>query len=182
MPRFLPPALVAAALFLPVLGFAQANGTGTLYLKTNVGSFKILGIPSRSAEGKIQISFTGTLLINKSTADEPKITTTGNIRKEYDNAQHLQVAYHGTGAMTIDGKFASIQWFGRDMTARWDGFGIARLVGEFDKDLKTGTYWYGENPDDVREWGTNLRETPVPGRPGVDYIVVAKARPGGKGG
>ena len=169
---------IAGALLLPALGFSQ--DTGTMFMKTNVGSFKILGIPTRQPEGKFQITFTGTLLINQLNASEPKVTAGPGIRKEYENAKHLQVAYHGTGTMVIDGKFQSMQWFGRNMSARWDGFGIARLVGEFDKDLKTGSYWYADNPDDVREWGTSLSEHPNPGRPNTDYTPVARERPKGK--
>jgi hypothetical protein len=37
-----------------------------------------------------------------------------------------------------------VQWFGRDLDAVWYGEGMARLVGEFDEDLKTGFYWYDD--------------------------------------
>jgi hypothetical protein len=169
-------AISLIAFSLPAVGRVQeTQGQGTVFFKTNIGSFKILGVGDIPAAGKVEISFTGTILINRASMSDPKISTTGNLRKEYDNAQHLQVAYHGTGNIVIDGHFTSIQWFGQNMSTKWQGFGIARLVGEFDKDLKTGEYWYVQNPDDVREWGTNLREITNPPRPG-DYIEIAKPR------
>jgi hypothetical protein len=172
--RSLASVLAAAAILVPAASFGQGDGMGTLFFKTKVGSFKLLGLTSRPAEGKVQVTFTGTMLINKNNDADPKIVTTGNLKKEYDDKG--QVAYHGTGSITIEGKFTAIQWFGRDMSARWDGFGIARLVGEFDKDLKTGTYCYIQNTDDVRDWGTQLREITNPPKPG-DYIIKAVARP-----
>ena len=182
MPKLLP-SLVAAVLLSPVLGWAaQGNGAPTVFFKTNVGSFKLLGNENQPANGKIQVSFTGTILVNAVSTSDPKITVTGNIRKEYekndDSKQRHQIAYHGTGSMTIDGQFISIQWFGRDMSAQWTGFGIARLVGEFDKDLKTGTYWYSVNPDDKRDWGTQLKEITEPPRP-EDVVPIPRGRKGG---
>lgn len=169
---------VGALMLAPAMAMSQAPTQGTLFLKTNVGSFKILGVEDRPAEGKVLVTFTGTLLVNKVTGADPKITVSGNLRKEYENKPHLQEAYHGTGTMTIEGKFVSIQWFGRDLTARWDGFGIARLVGEFDKDLKTGKYWYIQNPDDIKEWGTQLKTVTNPPAIG-DIQLVPKGRKSG---
>jgi hypothetical protein len=178
--RSLTAVFATAALLVPAAGFGQASGLGTIFFKTNVGSFKLLGVATRPAEGKVQVTFTGTILIDKNSDSDPKITVTGNLKKEYDKKEHLQVAYHGTGTMIIDGKFTAIQWFGRDMSARWDGFGVARLVGEFDKDLKTGSYWYTQNTDDVREWGTQLKTVTNPPAPG-DFIVKAVGRNTGNG-
>ena len=188
--RAVAPALISAAVLAPGLAQAQQRDRDTIFFKTNVGSFKILGVEEvepngttrpRPAEGKIQITFTGTLLVNKVANNDPKITVSSGLRKEYDDRAHQQVAYHGTGTMTVDGKFTSVQWFGRDMSARWDGFGIARLVGEFDKDLKTGQYWYIENPDDIKDWGTQLKEITNPPKPG-DFTQVATPRGRKSGG
>lgn len=174
--RFLVPALVALA--IPALSAAQAKTTDTMFMKTNVGSFKILGVEKTPASGKMQISFTGTMLIDRFTASDPTITVSSGLRKEYDSAKHLQVAYHGSGTMTIDGHFTAIQWFGRDMSAQWNGFGIARLVGEFDKNLETGKYWYIDNTNDVRDWGTQLREVTNPPQPGtVIAIPTPRVKP-----
>lgn len=175
--RFVAPALLAAVVLLPVTARAQQQEYGTIFFKCNVGSFKLLGVNNLPAEGKVQISFTGTLLVNLFTADNPKITVTGNIRREYNDPAHLQQAFHGTGSMVMDGKFTSIQWFGRDMTASWNGFGIARLVGEFDKDYNTGKYWYIQNTSDIHDWGTQLRSLTNP--PSIDdYKVLPKKRGG----
>src|SRR4051812_2145807 len=122
------PALLVLAILTPRLASAQKQDYGTIFFKANVGSFKFLGVNNLPAEGRVQINFTGTLLVNSFTGSEPKITTTGNLRREYNDQTHLQQAYHGTGSMVIEGKFTSIQWFGRNMTAQWHGFGIARLV------------------------------------------------------
>jgi hypothetical protein len=170
--------LAAIAILVPAASLGQATDQGTVFFRTNVGSFKVLGVQARPAEGKFQVTFTGTMLVNRVSGSDPKITVAGKLRKEYEDSKHLQVAYHGTGTMTIEGKFSSLQWFGKNMSARWDGFGIARLVGEFDKELKTGEYWYVQNPADIRSWGTQLKEITNPPRPG-DYIVIAKPRPGG---
>jgi hypothetical protein len=152
---------------------------GTIYFKTNVGSFKLLGVRDLPAEGKLQVSFTGTLLIDRVSQSEPRVTTSGNLRREYSNPARLQEVYHGTGSLVIDGKYTSIQWFGRDMNATWNGFGIARLVGEFDKNLKTGTFWYIQNPGDIHDWGTQMKEITNPPKPG-DFVLLPTAR-GGSG-
>jgi hypothetical protein len=175
--RFAVPALLAAVVFAPRSAVAQQQDYGTIFFKSNVGSFKFLGVNKLPAEGRVQISFTGTLLIDSFSATEPKVTASGAIRKEYDDPKHLQQAYHGTGTVIIDGKFTALQWFGRDMTAQWKGFGIARLVGEFDKNLDTGKYWYIQNPADIHDWGTQLRSITNPPAVG-DYIVLPQKRGG----
>jgi hypothetical protein len=171
--RFALPLALSAAVSGSV--FAQKERYGTLHLTTKVGSFKILGVADKPAEGHIEISFTGTLLINGS----PKVAPSGNLRVEFSNPKRKQVAYHGTGKLVIDGKYNAIQWFGRDMNAVWNGFGVVRLVGEFDKDLNTGEFWYSDNPEDRRSWGGQLNERPNPGRPMTDFTVLPKARGGG---
>jgi hypothetical protein len=175
--RFAMPALLAAVCFMPLPASAQRQDYGTIFFKSNVGSFKFLGVNGLPAEGRVQISFTGTLLVNSVSGTDPKITTSGAIRREYNDPVHLQQAFHGTGSMVIDGKFTSIQWFGRDLNAQWHGFGVARLVGEFDKDLNTGQYWYINNPADIHEWGTQLHAITNPPQIG-DYIVVPQKRGG----
>jgi hypothetical protein len=167
------PLILAAALGGSAL--AQKERYGTMYLTTKVGSFKILGVAQKPAEGHLEISFTGTLLVNGT----PKITPSGNLRVEFNKPERKQIAYHGTGKLVIDGKYDAIQWFGRDMNATWTGFGIVRLVGEFDKDLNTGQYWYSDNPNDKRSWTAQLNERPNPGRPVTDFTVIPKARGGG---
>ena len=175
--RFSLPALLVFTVLAPRFAAAQKQDYGTIFFKANVGSFKFLGVNNLPAEGHVQVSFSGTILVNSFSGNDPKITTTGNLRREYNDPAHLQQAYHGTGSIVIDGKFISIQWFGRDMTAQWHGFGIARLVGEFDKDLNTGKYWYINNPADVQDWGTQLRSITNP--PAItDYKPIPQKRGG----
>ena len=173
--RFLAPAALVAATLAPAMAGQQAQQYGTIFFKTNVGSFKILGVSDKPAEGKLTISFTGTLLINQKTLDDPKVTASGNLRKEYSNPKRLQEAYHGTGTLVIQGHYPSIQWFGRNMSAQWNGFGIARLVGEFDKDLNTGKYWYIQNTADVKDWGTQMLAITNPPKPD-DFKQIPQAR------
>ena len=72
MPKLLP-SLVAAVLLSPVLGWAaQGNGAPTVFFKTNVGSFKLLGNENQPANGKIQVSFTGTILVNAVSTSDPR--------------------------------------------------------------------------------------------------------------
>lgn len=172
--RLLAPALMAVAIAAPAM--SQQERYDTIFFRTKLGSFKILGVADKLAEGRIEMTFTGTVLVNGT----PKITPTGSLRREYYRPEHQQTAYHGTGKLIIDGKFDSIQWFGRDMNAKWTGFGVARLFGEFDKDLNTGEYWYIENPADIHEWGA-LGSRTVNNPPSItDYKVIPKARGGGK--
>lgn len=174
MARFALPLTLALAVCGAALA-AQKERYGTMYLTTKVGSFKVLGVADKPAEGRFEISFTGTLLVDGT----PKITPSGNLRVEYSNPKRKQIAYHGTGKLVIEGTYDAIQWFGRDMNATWTGFGIVRLVGEFDQNLNTGEFWYSDNPTDRRSWGGQLNERPNPGRPSQDYAVVPRARGGG---
>jgi hypothetical protein len=53
------------------------------------------------------------------------------------------------------------------MAGTWYGAGQIRITGEFDKDLKTGEYWF-EDPEDKGLWGTNMQQITVPPlRPGL---------------
>lgn len=174
MPRCLLTRLVAPALLLVALAsaaMAQQERHGTLFLKSKLGSFKIMGVERRPAEGRMEISFTGTVLVNGT----PKVEANG-VRREFYRPDHKQQVYHGTGKLVIDGAFESIQWFGRDMSAKWTGFGIARLVGEYDNELKTGQYWYAINPNYIQEWGTTLKTITNPPNPG-DIQLIPQARP-----
>lgn len=150
-----PFALLASGAFsqLPTQGKPDAvtSKTGkpfsTLYFQTNIGSFRLIGsqgfdTAKRSpAEGRVEMVFSGTVLINDLNG---KVTTTGNIRKEFD--KNGRVAYFGKGRMVIEGQFWAVQFFGTNLDARWTGWGIARLYGEFDDKLNTGFYWFSNVP------------------------------------
>ncbi|HVL38588.1 MAG TPA: hypothetical protein VM328_04270 [Fimbriimonadaceae bacterium] len=132
---------------------------GGLNFQTNLGSFKILRDRSRAAEGRLDVSFSGTLLIRglQGTAS----VTSGQIRKEIDRKQNNITVYFGTGSMSVYGKFDAIQWFGKDMKGTFRGFGIARLYGEFDENLNTGTYTE-EGSTEVRFWSPHGSTVPIP--------------------
>jgi hypothetical protein len=130
---------------------AQAPGSdhGTMLFRSNVGSFKMAGSDDRPAEGRVEFTFTGTVLV----IGEPKVEVSGNVRSEYRNQEYKRQVYNGTGKIVIEGKFDAIQFFGRNVSGSWKGWGLVRFFGEFDKNLNTGDYWYPEKPNDKFPWG-----------------------------
>mgnify|MGYP005836073615 CR=1 FL=1 len=139
---------------------ARSNDVGVLHLQTRLGSFKMV-----DGRGRVEIAFTGTVLISGLQADEDagrrakyqgispldgSLQVTGNVRREW-SGQSRQV-FFGTGRIVLNGRFRGIQWFGRDMQARWIGDGIIRMYGEFDRDLHTGWFWY-DNIERATPWG-----------------------------
>jgi hypothetical protein len=146
-----------ALLLIPVLATPQtpaakpAGDTGEIVLNAAVGSYKIVSPGERQAYGKLEMSFRGTILLVGFKPNAP-LQITGNVRKEYDNKNRERVLYHGQGRMVLDGSFKAVQWFGRDLTARFNGMGIFRLYGEFDKKGMTGTYQI--TGDKLRYWGS----------------------------
>jgi hypothetical protein len=126
----------------------------TAFFTANVGAFKILSRGPTPAQGTLTMTFAGTILVS-GLQSGGKVTTSGNVRREYDNAQYGKQVYFGRGQITISGKFSGIQWFGRDMSAKFTGYAIARLFGEFDKKLETGRWWYADEPDKKRYWNPN---------------------------
>jgi len=142
------------------------GSTATLNFQTNLGSFR-----SANGAGKIQFSFSGTVLIhnwdldvkNKDIEKAPKtykVTLQGNIRKEYE--KHGRAVYFGKGTITIEGVWRAIQWFGKNMKGQWTGAGSISIVGEFDKQGDTGLYWY--DPAKKNYWPTSLIELTLPER------------------
>lgn len=106
----------------------------TMHLATRVGTCKII-----DSEGRLEINFTGSLLISQL---KGKHVMTGKFSKEYDDRG--RVLYYGTGKAVITGEWRAVQFFGRDFSAVWFGRGVARVGGEYDKDLKTGETWYDD--------------------------------------
>lgn len=147
----------------PTAAAAKANaGYGHLNFVTNVGAFKVLGSDEVPVTGALTLKFTGTVLVS---VPKPgtKITVTGNVRKEYETQDKLKQVYFGTGTMQIVGVVRAVQFFGRDLTGHFDGVGIFRFYGEFDKKLETGTYWFdGAAPEEKRDWGTGGGNVVVP--------------------
>lgn len=173
MVKFLPLAVVGCVLAPGALGQIRP-GEDIVHLQCNVGSFKILdGGPKAPAHGKLQMSFSGTVLI--SGLEGNNVTVTGNLRKEYQNDKYKKLCYFGTGSITVDGNFGSIQWFGRNMTATFQGFGILRLYGEYDKNLDTGLFWYESSKEKKELWMNGGRTFLVP-MPESNRPIEPKAR------
>lgn len=128
---------------------------GTIHFKTKLGSFKMIdGI------GKVDMTFSGTVMFNKYKGAPLKIE--GKVKQEYDDKRG-RVALFGTGRIVFSGEWRGVQWFGTDMNAVWTGNGNLRIVGDFDKNLSTGTYWY-DDPKKVQYWPTAVWEIGVPER------------------
>jgi hypothetical protein len=144
-------------------GMKWVKPHGKAFFNTNVGSFKLLATDEDPAEGTLDIVFRGTLLISNL---EPGSTllVTGNVRKEIDDQKYKRQVYFGDGRITLVGKFRSVQFFGRGLRGAFDGHGIARLYGEFDKNLDTGLYWY-EGFQQKNPWSTggSPMQVPLPG-------------------
>jgi hypothetical protein len=119
-----------------------------VWFETNVGSFKILPRGDVLPSGDLVMSFTGSVLISDL---KGAVTPEGNVRREYNNKEKGREVWFGTGKLTIKGSFRGVQWFGRNLKARFTGNGYMRLYGEFDKKLETGYYWF--NPKEKKFWG-----------------------------
>lgn len=133
--------VLPALLIVSSISIAQAPSpqTGEVVMKTAIGSFKMVSPGDQKAFGKLEMTFKGTVLFVGLDASAP-VVAEGNLRKEYDNKDRARVLYHGSGRMVVNGKFKSIQWFGRDLSCRFNGMSIVRVYGEFDKNGQTGTY------------------------------------------
>ncbi len=173
--------LLSSLLCLPLLVVAQTPpampSSTALHIQTKVGSFKILGAGERLAEGTVVMTFTGTVLVS---GLDGTIAASGKVQREINHEKRGKQVYFGTGKLVIRGKFKGLQWFGRNLNASIDGFGIVRLYGEFDRNLDTGMYWYG-NSKKPEAWGTGGRQITT-----TPYAQPAPAKPRvrdvGKGG
>ncbi|OWU64478.1 MAG: hypothetical protein CBB60_009645 [Armatimonadetes bacterium Cent15-Ar3] len=168
-----------ALLLLPVLAMPQtrpaakpAGDSGEMVFNAAIGSFKLVSPGDRNAYGKLELTFKGTLLLVGLKPNTP-VQVTGNLRKEYDNGSRERVIYHGQGKIVVDGTMKSAQWFGRDLSARFNGMGIFRLYGEFDKKGMTGTYQL--TGDKLRYWGSGGMTVVVP-NPAITPSVKPKVK------
>jgi hypothetical protein len=150
------PAIPASAMALvpqPVLG-------DTFHMQTKVGSFKMLEKgPTSPPAGRLEFSFAGTVLLN-GLAPGSFIHITGNVQKEYDHPEHERQVYFGRGKILIIGKFKTCQWFGQDLDFSFTGSAVVRMVGEFDKNLETGYFWF--DPTRKEPMQTQLIQREVP--------------------
>ena len=143
----------------------DTSKTGKLSMKTALGSFKLLGHSDEDpVKGHFEFSFTGTVLVS-GLAPGATLSTSGAVREEYSDTKHNKREFFGTGKIVVDGTMRSIQWFGRDMSGSFEGRGLFRLYGEFDKQSKTGDYWFGPATDATSkrmQWGTYGMQVEVP--------------------
>lgn len=119
----------------------NSKGWGIIHFVSNLGSFKCI-----DGYGRLEFEFKGTVLIANL---EGTATPTGTIREEY-SADKRKV-YTGAGRLVVEGKWRGVQWFGSNMRGVWWGKGAIRFVGEFDKNLQTGDYWF-EKLDEKQSW------------------------------
>lgn len=121
-------------------------------MSCHLGSFKLY-----NGTGTAHFKFKGSFLLAYLNGS---VTVTGNVKKEYPSpAQaaklknpNIRQAYFGDGEITIKGNFKSVQWFGRDLAGEWTGAGGLRLYGDYDKNMETGWYWYGDDVAHRNPW------------------------------
>ncbi len=156
----------------------NSNNFGTVHFHTTVGSFKILGGGDSPAQGKLEVSFHGTLLVS---GLKGKVTPSGNVRLEKDYKPQKKQVFFGTGKIVVEGSYNAVQFFGRDLEGVFTGFGAMRLYGEFDRKLETGEYWY--EGKERRPWGTGGMTllVPEPGAIDMKKEIKIKVVPSSKG-
>ena len=155
-----------------VAAFGQkpsAPANGVLHFTTNIGSLKLF-----NGDGTVTLHFHGTVLI-RGYKGTPVVA--GKIQKEYDS--HDRQSYFGDGTFTFDGHFDSIQWFGSDLVGLWNGRGGFRLYGDYDKDLKTGWFWFGEDVANKTAWPTQSGNYYLPPKALQQQTPVLKGKGSG---
>lgn len=118
----------------PAQAELTSKGWGVIHFVSNLGSFKCI-----DGSGRLEFEFKGTVLI---AGLEGTATPTGTIKVEYDANKRKVMT--GAGRLIIEGKWRGVQWFGANMRGVWWGKGAIRFVGEFDKNLQTGDYWFNK--------------------------------------
>jgi hypothetical protein len=150
-----PTAIPAAALAMmpkPALG-------DTLRAVTHIGSFKIVPKGEELPSGRLEFSFSGTVLVS-GLDPASYLKVTGNVRKEYESKPNGKDVYFGNGKILIVGKFRNCEWFGRNLDFTFKGSGVVRIIAEFDKNGDTGTFWY--DPTEKSPLQVNLLPLEVP--------------------
>lgn len=159
----------ASAQMAPSTGEAPKTPPNLKYgvdFQTSVGSFKIKsGV--HPATGKLKMDFTGTVLVS---GMEPgaKVSVTPGVRREIHDTKNNKTVYHGKGTLTFDGAARAIQWFGKNLKARFQGEAIIMLYGEFDNKFNTGTYKY-DNIARTNPWSTGGTTISVPNK---DQVIT----------
>jgi hypothetical protein len=145
------------------------NEYATLHFDAGIGSFRNI-----DSKGRLDVSFKGTLLVNK-LKKGGTITATGNLKKEYEGLD--RVIYTGQGRIVVDGEWRVVQWFGTNLTGVWYGRGLMRVIGEFDKNLNTGHYWYTDPTNKVVWFATSTMVAELPSRQMMQGSVKPKRKP-----
>lgn len=159
--------LLFAVSFGSLGAYAQDNPNyGVLNFKTKLGSFKV-----PDGQGELTFSFKGTVLVSKL---KGTVNVSGNVRKEYEGREKR--VFFGQGTITVKGTWRAVQWFGTDLSARWYGAGMIELVGEFDRNLETGKYWYGERVDKSENWGPYMTTRYLPDKTQIGTNVEPRVR------
>jgi hypothetical protein len=161
-----------AGLALAMLGLAPAQGmSDTINLQTSIGSFKMI-----DGKGLTSFSFEGTVLLIDV---KGTVRTEGNLKLEFDDPRMKRKAYYGKGRITVEGSWRGIQWFGSNLLGYVKGESKIRLTGEFDRNLSTGSYWYGNKVNEKFPWYTSGITVVVPEDP---RLSPKPTRRGGYGG
>ncbi len=173
MMRFLSarPAIAALALLLGTVALAQTPSApaktetskpeaplDTLFMSAGVGSFKLLPPGPDKTKGTLDMNFEGTVMVSGLTGN---VTIGPGVRLEYERKDHNRRVYFGKGHIRVEGEYRAIQFFGRNLKGSFKGVTVARLYGEFDKNMETGYYWYASNPEKI-DWGSYGRTLTVP--------------------
>lgn len=123
----------------------KANDEGHVIM--HVGSFKVLPQGTAMPSGKVDLAFTGTVLLTK-LAPGSYVKTFGKVRREYSNEKYGKQVFFGSGRILVVGQFENFQCFGRKLNLTYKGFGFIRLFTEFDSNLQTGQIWFDPNEKD----------------------------------
>ena len=171
--------LASLALTLGAVAVAQ-QPTDTLYLQTGVGSFKLLPPGPDTTHGTLDIDFEGTVMVSGLNGT---VTPGAGVRLELERKDHNRQVYFGKGHIRISGEFRGIQFFGRNLKGSYNGVAVARLYGEFDKNMETGYFWYASQPE-KQDWGAYGRTLVVPPSKPTQALPKGKVRdvPGNKAG
>src|SRR5579862_577950 len=106
-------------------GMVRPTGAGIFHFTTNIGSFKLLGSDEEDVSGTLDMKSKGTILVS---GVDKAPATTGSLRLEISYPELKKYTFHGDGSLHLQGKWRSVQWFGTDLTATFNGRGKFRLV------------------------------------------------------
>lgn len=143
-------ALLSASVMAQPATAAQKAGVtpkadyGTIHMEAPIGSFRLI-----DGEGRLEMTFRGSVLVSSL---QGTVVPGPGVKKEVTRGDRQ--VFFGEGRIVVTGKWRAVQWFGGNMKAVWYGRGLARLTGEFDRNLNPGRYWY-EDPSKKLYWFPN---------------------------